>query len=81
MGPTGFINPPMARECCRIGSALFNQRPGTEARISALLLSCRSRQLPPPGTDKFGVGIFLTEFMSPPKESKSWTQITQTWMQ
>ena len=47
MGPTGFINPPMARECCRIGSALFNQRPGTEARISALLLLCRSRQLHP----------------------------------
>jgi hypothetical protein len=59
MGPTGFINPPMARECCRIGSALFHQRPGTEARISAL-----SPPLPfaatPPGTGKSGAGIFLT---------------------
>jgi hypothetical protein len=59
MGPTGFINPPMARVCFRIGSALFNQRPGTEARISAL-----SPPLPfaatPPGTGESGVGIFLT---------------------
>jgi hypothetical protein len=81
MEPTGFINPPMARVCCRIGSALFNQRPGTEARISVLPPRLPFAAVIPPGTGKFGVGLFLTEFMSPPKESKSWAQITQTWMQ
>jgi hypothetical protein len=59
MGPTGFINPPMARVCCRIGSALFNQRPSTEARISEL-----SPPLPfaatTPGTGESGAGLFLT---------------------
>jgi hypothetical protein len=58
MGPTGTINT-LAVCITRIGSALFNQRPSTEARISAL-----SPPLPfaatPPGTGKFGVGIFLT---------------------
>ena len=75
------LYPTMARECCRIGSALFNQRPGAEARISALPPLLPFAAVTPPGTGESGVGIFLTEFMSPPKESKSWTQITQTWMQ
>jgi hypothetical protein len=80
MEPTGIFTQRWLVSVTRIGSALFHQRPGTEARISAL-----SPPLPfaatPPGTGKSGAGIFLTEFMSPPKESKSWTQITQTWMQ
>jgi hypothetical protein len=61
MEPTGFINPPMARECCRIGSALFHQRPGTEARISALSPPLPFAAVTPPGTGQSGAGLFLTE--------------------
>lgn len=43
------------------GSALFNQRPSTEARISVLPPRLPFAAVTPPGTGKFGVGIFLTE--------------------
>ena len=78
MGPTGTINT-LAVCITRIGSALFPRS------HEGLCASCVSPPLPfaatTPGTGKSGAGLFLTEFMSPPKESKSWTQITQTWMQ
>lgn len=50
MGPTGIFT---------LGSALFNQRPSTEARISVLPPRLPFAAVTPPGTDKFGVGIFF----------------------
>jgi hypothetical protein len=60
MGPTGIFTQRWLVCVARIGSALFHQRPSTEARISAL-----SPHLPfaatPPGTGESGAGLFLTE--------------------
>jgi hypothetical protein len=74
MEPTGTINSLAVCIRRRIGSALFHQRPGTEARISAL-----SPPLPfaatPPGTGESGVGLFLN-FMSTPMDCERWTKTT-----
>ncbi len=74
MEPTGIFTQRWLVCVTRIGSALFHQRPSTEARISVL-----PPRLPfaatPPGTGKFGVGIFLN-FMSTPMDCERWTKTT-----
>jgi hypothetical protein len=61
MEPTGIFTQRWLVCVTRIGSALFNQRPSTEARISVLSPLLPFAAVTPPGTGKFGVGIFLTE--------------------
>jgi hypothetical protein len=61
MEPTGIFTQRWLVSVTRIGSPLFHQRPGTEARISALSPPLPFAAVTPPGTGESGVGLFLTE--------------------